>query len=442
MIKRVVRNINFASSSENPNSKWDPSQYKFDDSNYNYDSYEVASFEAEQNAYLSMCALANLTSNILPNVGHITMGQVQNVDLEDVKTNKACLAGMGSVIESTVKKMGAAINARYKAEMENASLYGGDGIGIDDYAAYLRGLANGSTGDILRGLTNDAGPGKDNFGGVFDDFTDDGKRLIFDPDNFTYYFVEEMTPEEIEAFCNGTGVNNADAPADYAANHFYKCTINVNGIEVPINFVSQDFDQMSYIINDLSKFQDSFETLPPSSLRDIVNANTNIVIASDTRCAYKDSYGGFNWKWGDANTVFYQDFEYDENGDKIWYDPFNYSFAHETGHAFDYSASDGSYSDADKLKLIELFNKYCGSVEIRDDAVGTGFNYFYEPEERVYENMNAGIIETLDEGRYHELFAEAYRYYVQKPELMQTEAPELYEYMNSFFRYIFEDIHL
>ena len=110
---------------------WNLNGYQYDDTGYNYDSFEVAPFESEQGAYMSVCALANYSDGMTSGMGNVNAGSVQNVDLSSMNSHKACLGGLGSTLGSTMGRMGASLNARFKAEVEAGTLFGGQQIPAD-----------------------------------------------------------------------------------------------------------------------------------------------------------------------------------------------------------------------------------------------------------------------------------------------------------------------
>ena len=144
---------------------WSTNGYQFDDSNYNYDAYEVASFESEQNAFLNVCALSNYSDSIVSTLGHMDVGSVQNVDISGMTSHSACLSSIGSTMESTVGRMGNALNVRFQKELEAGTLFIGGNIPKDfDFAAFIKDIANNNADQILnnlRGITLIEGFGDD-----------------------------------------------------------------------------------------------------------------------------------------------------------------------------------------------------------------------------------------------------------------------------------------
>ena len=186
MLRQVQRKINKRYDETSPkvysHQDWSNTNYQFDKESFNYDNFEVAPIEDEQSAYLSMCALANYSQGAISSLGGLSAGTVQNVNLSQVDSHKACLAGIGSTMETTIQNMGNALNVRYKSEMENAGLFGGSANGaMQDYAAYLREVANQNTTDILGRATEFsqilAGAGGGGTGMQYDEsvFTDPDK---------------------------------------------------------------------------------------------------------------------------------------------------------------------------------------------------------------------------------------------------------------------------
>ena len=134
---------------------WNMNGYQYDGSGYNYDAYEVTSFENEQAAFMGVCALANQSGDVVSGLGNVNVGSVQNVSLDGVNSHKACLSGMGSTLDSTMNRMGNALNARFKAEVEAGHLFGDKELPEDfDFAAYLKDMANEKTSEILSAFSN------------------------------------------------------------------------------------------------------------------------------------------------------------------------------------------------------------------------------------------------------------------------------------------------
>ena len=134
---------------------WNMNGYQYDGSGYNYDAYEVTSFENEQAAFMGVCALANQSGNVVSGLGNVNVGSVQNVSLDGVNSHKACLSGMGSTLDSTMNRMGNALNARFKAEVEAGHLFGDKELPEDfDFAAYLKDMAKEKTSEILSAFSN------------------------------------------------------------------------------------------------------------------------------------------------------------------------------------------------------------------------------------------------------------------------------------------------
>ena len=149
---------------------WNLNGYQYDDTGYNYDSFEVAPFESEQGAYMSVCALANYSDGMTSGMGNVNAGSVQNVDLSSMNSHKACLGGLGSTLGSTMGRMGASLNARFKAEVEAGTLFGGQQIPADfDFAGYLKDLSYEKSGEILGTISN--------FGSTSENFGED----VYDP---------------------------------------------------------------------------------------------------------------------------------------------------------------------------------------------------------------------------------------------------------------------
>ena len=200
MLRRYVRQINNRLDETSPvvhsHTDWDHGDYKYDSSNYNYDNFEVAPIENEQTAYLSMCALANYSAGKVATLGSIDAGTVQNVNLGMVNEHKACLASVGSIMESTIEKMGYALNVRYTAEMENQGLFGGEPGQLLDLAGYLRELANQNTSELLEQI---AGFGQ--FVGS-EEFEQQGPQydesIFSDPEKLasTYSDIRQKNPNE------------------------------------------------------------------------------------------------------------------------------------------------------------------------------------------------------------------------------------------------------
>ena len=132
---------------------WNTNGYQYDDSNYNYDAYYVAPFEYEQNAYLGVCALANCAEGSVPSLGNVDLGSVQNVSLDGMNSHKSCLAGMCSSINSTMERMGNALNIRFQKELEAGTLFlTGDIPENFDYASYIKNIAIDNSEKILNNL--------------------------------------------------------------------------------------------------------------------------------------------------------------------------------------------------------------------------------------------------------------------------------------------------
>ncbi len=229
MLNRVVNSINYRPddgfpSTNKTSDSWSMKGYQYDGSNYNYDAYEVTPFENERAAYLSVCALADYASSIVPSLGQVDVGSVKNVKLDGVNSHKACLSSMGSTIGSTIDRMGTALNARFKAEVENGTLFGGEGIPSDfDYAAYLKGQAFENSSEILGTIKNfgSSGEGIDNYG---EDVYDPKTTLSID-----WVSLKEENPEAYqkqleEAYNAARSKDSSEWTLDeaYAACEYYQ----------------------------------------------------------------------------------------------------------------------------------------------------------------------------------------------------------------------------
>ena len=202
MLKNCFRQINNRLDEESPkvysHKDWGHSDYNYDSSNYNYDNYEVTPIEDEQSAYLSMCALANYSAGAVSSMGSLDAGTVQNVNLGMVNEHKACLASIGSTMESTIQKMGNALNVRYTAEAIAAGLFDGEEGQLLDYATYLRELADQNTTDILEQI---AGFGQRGEAGATSPLTQGpqyDESIFTDPEKLasTYSDIRQKDPSE------------------------------------------------------------------------------------------------------------------------------------------------------------------------------------------------------------------------------------------------------
>ncbi len=132
---------------------WNTNGYQYDDSNYNYDAYYVTSFENEQSAFMGVCALASHAEGSIPSLGSVNAGSVQNVSLDGMDSHKACLNGMCESINTTVDRMGNALNIRFEKELEAGTLFLTGDIPDDfDYASYIKKIAINNADAILENL--------------------------------------------------------------------------------------------------------------------------------------------------------------------------------------------------------------------------------------------------------------------------------------------------
>ena len=168
---------------------WNLNGYQYDDTGYNYDSFEVAPFESEQGAYMSVCALANYSDGMTSGMGNVNAGSVQNVDLSSMNSHKACLGGLGSTLGSTMGRMGASLNARFKAEVEAGTLFGGQQIPADfDFAGYLKDLSYEKSGEILGTISN--------FGSTSENFGED----VYDPKTMLSTDLESLKTSDPSSY--------------------------------------------------------------------------------------------------------------------------------------------------------------------------------------------------------------------------------------------------
>ena len=182
MLKIVHKNINkrfledyVAPSQESTQSnknvssgEWNITNYQYDGSNYNWDNYQTAPFEQQVDSYLAICALADVSTSMMPSLGQINTGTVQNVANPG---RPQCIGNSCDTIGNTVNRMAASLNAAYKAEVEAGTLFPGQGADPNaDYASYLKDLAAEHTEEIFQSI-NSFSPSddtKDEFGSGVD----------------------------------------------------------------------------------------------------------------------------------------------------------------------------------------------------------------------------------------------------------------------------------